>query len=439
MVKDKRYYDFLEEAYKRNANGVSWSRIAEDFITEFGEYISRSGMRHRTQDYAKKIGAEKVTLSKNVSTTFNGRGFIQYNSDGSVEAQKIIDCDEHTLQEPNKLLEKLGYEPSQWEIVSYRVSEWNSGSDEEGNLRTLHAVQYKIKPRTQLSPLDMVNAVREAFKCEIEPLSIAQRTHDDSLDDSKLMEIAPIELHMGKLAHEIESGENYDLKIAQRRFYDIIEEIVERQTVEQCGKCVLVIGSDFFNSESDNCTSVNKIPQQNDTRYVKLFIEGITMYTSAILTLREHFNHIDVMLCAGNHARAMETFLYIALQQRFIGDGVVNFIENYRQTQAYVFGQCAIFFNHGDANLKQTIKSIPAEFAKIWGTHPYRELHLGHLHKEVTVDDEGGMITRRIGSPCSTDAWHYSNRFVGAVKKHQVFIWNKNYGLTNVHYIPIIE
>ena len=163
------------------------------------------------------------------------------------------------------------------------------------------------------------------------------------------------------------------------------------------------------------------------------------MYADAILTLREKFNHVDVMLCAGNHARAMETFLYIALQQKFAGDEIVHFIENYRQTQVYCFGNCAIFYNHGDANLKQTIKSIPAEFAKEWGTHPFRELHLGHLHKEVLVDDEGGMITRRIGSPCSTDAWHYSNRYVGAIKKHQVFIWDKNRGLKELYYITITE
>ena len=39
------------------------------------------------------------------------------------------------------------------------------------------------------------------------------------------------------------------------------------------------------------------------------------------------------------------------------------------------------------------------------------------------------MITRRIGAPCSTDAWHEENRFVGAVKKHEIFIWDKYNGL----------
>ena len=93
-----------------------------------------------------------------------------------------------------------------------------------------------------------------------------------------------------------------------------------------------------------------------------------------------------------------------------------------------------IVYNHGD-NLTSTIKSIPAEFYEVWGKTIYRELHLGHLHKEVLVDDESGIITRRIGSPCATDGWHYQNRFVGATKKHQIFIWHKEYGLEDIYYI----
>src|SRR5574344_685351 len=160
----------------------------------------------------------------------------------------------------------------------------------------------------------------------------------------------------------------------------------------------LVIGNDFFNSESDNMTT-DKTPQQNDTRYKKLFLVGLELYVKTLYTLKNYFKQVDVMLCSGNHARAMEFFLYIALKEHFATDEVIRFSEDFKDTQYYKFGQCGIFFNHGDANLVRTIKSIPSEFFDVWGRTLYRELHLGHLHKEVTVDDDSGMITRRIGSP----------------------------------------
>ena len=434
MVKDKKYYDFLDEAIKRNENGESWTSIATSYVQTFGEYITRSAMRHRAQDYSRSKTKKQNSLSKTtITSTLGASTYIQYNNDGTVEESRLITCEDDVTRDPYKLLEALGYDPTKWELVTYRVSKWNSGT--EG--KELKAVQYKVRPRTDISLTDMVKAAREAFKEELTPFLFTQERNVDSLNDDRLMEIAPIELHIGKMANKIETGENYDLKIAKKRFFDIFEEIYHKQEIEKCGRCVVIIGSDFFNSESDNCTSKDKIPQQNDTRYIKLFHEGIKMYVQALLTLRGLFNKVDVMLCAGNHARAMETFLYMALEQRFVNDEVVHFIENYRLTQVYQFGKCAIFYNHGDANLKQTIASIPAEFDEVWGTHPYRELHLGHLHKEVTVDENGGMITRRIGSPCGTDAWHYSNRFVGAIKKHQIFIWDKNSGLRDLHYITV--
>ena len=54
---------------------------------------------------------------------------------------------------------------------------------------------------------------------------------------------------------------------------------------------------------------------------------------------------------------------------------------------------------------------------------------------EVVVDDNSGMITRRVGSPTGTDAWHYQERFIGSIQKYQTFVWNKNTGLQNIKYI----
>ena len=68
----------------------------------------------------------------------------------------------------------------------------------------------------------------------------------------------------------------------------------------------------------------------------KLFSTGLNMYATAITSLREEFNHIDVMLCSGNRTRE---FFYVALQQYFKDDNIINFKNDYKDTQ-YVFGNC---------------------------------------------------------------------------------------------------
>ena len=432
-IKNDAYFEFLQDAINEQRSGrKTWTELAEEYEVQFGEPITKSGLCHRCGRYMESSGYKPSELEpqekpskERLSTAPNTPEFTELKENGDIEARKIVHMTKELMGDKRKLLEYLGYKPSEWVLSTVRFSVWDSISADG---KQLYAVQYRVKPKRTKDVFDFVKAAEEAFSKAIKPMELPEHPHIEGLDNERLMEIPPVELHLGKLSNEIETGENYDLHIARKRFDKIFQEIYARQQVEKCSKCLLVIGSDFFNSESDNATSVNKIPQQNDTRWIKMLDEGITMYAESILTLRTLFNKVDVMLCAGNHAQTLETALYMALRQRFYDDTVVTFRQNYRQTQAFTFGRCAIFYNHGDVNLKRTVGSIPTEFPDVWGKSKYRELHMGHLHKE-TVDDEFGIIVRRVGSPCSADAWHYKNRWIGATKKHEFFVWHANNGL----------
>ena len=214
-----------------------------------------------------------------------------------------------------------------------------------------------------------------------------------------------------------------------------MEEILKQQEIEKCSECLLTIGNDFFNSDTVNATTTKGTPQTNDLRWKKMFLIGLEMYKTALITLREKFNKVNVRLCSGNHDKMASFYLYMALSQFFIEDNIIEFSDNYKDVQCFIWGKNLIAFTHGDSNLKRLMKSIPIEFYKEWGQTVFRELHLGHLHKEVVVDDESGMITRRIGSPTATDQWHYEERFLGATQKAQTFVWDKEKGLLNIKYI----
>lgn len=434
-------YKSLEEKHK---NGLSWAECANLYNLQFGTKLNNKQIKDRIWKYKSRLkkndGSPIMPTKRNDVNEYEN--FVQHNSDGSIDARKIIEYQQEVFGNADKLLLCLGFNPNEWEFINYSYSSWEQRSkNTEGgtDLNNLYAVKFKVKPKENLSPAALMKEAISVLKGNIKPFNFPSiRTFQDGQNNfyhkDKLIELCPVELHLGKIAESIETGEDYNIKIASSKFKNIIEKVVEMQRFEKANKCLVVIGNDFFNSEFDSMTH-NKTPQQNDVRYKTLFNTGLELYRDALVTLREYFPCIDVMMCVGNHARAMEFFMYVALQQFFRNDNIVKFSNNLKDTQAYQFGNCAIFYNHGDPNLKQLIKSIPAEFYEIWGRTTYRELHLGHLHKEVTVDDESGMITRRIGSPCNTDAWHYQNRFIGAVKKHQVFIWSATNGLQSINYI----
>ena len=453
--KRKEYFSFLSDAYKRHINsGISWGDLTNEFNELFGENITKNSFRKRCTRYSNaddkkefennvKFGGGQNEKKAPKSVEFSGNVNIHRNvetvdidGNGVLTAQRIIEYQQEVFGDKKKLLKYLGYDPSEWNVQHLSIKRWEQGM-KDGGTKNLCSVGLKLDPVRFITKRNVLDGVKELMKKEITPYTLKEAPVNKELNPDKMMEFCPVELHMGKLSNDDETGENYDIKIAQRIFEDIVQKTCQLQKEKKCNKLLVVVGSDFFNSESDNCTSNNKIPQQNDTRFRKLYITGSQLYIKALLTFRNLFNEIEVRLCPGNHARATEFYMYYSLLCRFHNDDVITFVEDYKDTQAIRWGKCAIFYNHGDADLKRTIKSMPAEFYDIWGKTIYRELHLGHLHKEVTVDDDGGMITRRIGSPCATDAWHYQNRFVGATKKHQVFIWDKNDGLCEMDYINI--
>lgn len=426
---DNRLLELGQDVKKGN---LTWREVADILNREFGENLSKDAVRKRFYIRDRRSN-EGVGDEMNTDITSAGEYETTY-SNGIIEAQKIVEYSKEVFGDKRKMLEYLGYNPDEWEFVFLTTSTWNQHTKEQVT-KQLYAVKFKIKPLLQTLTLDKaLESAKEVFKREIKPFKF-KKEKEKTLNSDLLLEIPAIELHLGKYADEIETGQNYGTEIAKKRFYDILEQIVNLQEITGADRCVVMIGNDFFNSDTVGNTTTKGTQQYNDVRWKNLFIVGLELYKDFFFTLRKYFNNIDVRLCQGNHDTMSSFYLYMALSAYFRMDGVVKFEDNYREYQCYRFGDNAIFFGHGDGNIKRIIHSIPAEFYKEWGESKYRELHLGHLHKEVVVDDESGMITRRIGSPTGTDAYHYSERYIGATEKHQVFIWHKNEGLKSIQYI----
>ena len=415
-----------EEVKKGN---MTWKEVADRLNKEFGENLSKDAVRKRFYVRDRRNGGEEL------NTEISGAGeYETVYENGMVEAQKVVEYSKEVFGDKRKMLEYLGYNADEWEFVFLTTSMWNQHTKEQ-TTKQLYAVKFKIKPLIKTLTLDKaLESAKEVFNEGIEPIKF-KKEKKKKLNDELLIEIPAIELHLGKYAEELESGQNYGTEIAKSRFYEILRQILEMQEIVRADRCVVMIGNDFFNSDTVGNTTTKGTQQFNDIRWKSLFIVGLELYKDFFNTLRCRFNHVDVRLCQGNHDVMSSFYLYMALSAYYRLDAIVKFEENYREYQCYRFGDNAIFFGHGDGNIKRIIQSIPAEFRKEWGEAKFSELHLGHYHKEWSVDDTNGMVVRRIGSPTGTDSWHYSERYVGSTQKHQLFVWHKSQGLKLIQYI----
>lgn len=415
----------LEEGKKVKSKQQTWQQGCDTIKILTGETLTPNALKKRYDRIIHTKERNGQQIAGEYETIYG---------DGTIEAQHIVNLSPEEKKNSKLVLAKMGYNPNEWELKQITISNWQQHTKLEGT-KSLYAVKVRLIPiQKKLEPVDYMYIAKELFKKEIPSLNIKPKVKDTKLNEDKLMEIPSPELHLGKLAWYGDTGQDYDHKIAADRFRKIVQDVIDKQSIEKCDTAYITIGQDFFNSEA-NAKTTNYTDQQNDLRYKKMFLIGLQLWSEALYELRKHFNKIDVALVQGNHAEYQEFYLFVALQQAFLKDNVVKFSNDYKYTQYYGWGKCAIFSSHGDTNFNRLVKSISNEFYEEWGKAIYRELHLGHLHSEFVVDDESGLIVRRIGSPSGTDNWHHKQRYIGSVQKHQLFIWHKDKGLLDVAYI----
>src|SRR5690606_36216509 len=98
-----------------------------------------------------------------------------------------------------------------------------------------------------------------------------------------------------------ETGENYDYKIAKKRFFFVLNVIIERvKGRDGIEKIVFPVGSDFFNFDTLDGTTTIGTKQDNDLRWQKLFAVGVEILIKAIDMLTE-IAPVEAFLIPGNH------------------------------------------------------------------------------------------------------------------------------------------
>lgn len=243
----------------------------------------------------------------------------------------------------------------------------------------------------------------------------------------KMLEISIVDLHLGKLAWAPETGENYDHKIAEVRFKEVIADVLVKVRDKQFEKILLIFGNDFFNFDTIDGTTTSGTRQDNDVRWQKLFLKGVDMLIWAIDILRQ-YAPVECILVPGNHDTMLSFFAANNVKAWFrnIENVTVNADP---KTRKYIrFGNSLIGFTHGDKEKKRIFGCMQIEARQDWGQTLYHEWHGAHLHSEWVKEDLG-VIVRNLSSVTGLDAWHYQSGYVGAIAKSQSFIWDREKGL----------
>lgn len=252
------------------------------------------------------------------------------------------------------------------------------------------------------------------------------------------------DLHLGKLAWGEETGEDYDMKIAEARFVTAIEDLIRKTSGHRISRILFPIGNDIYNSDKATpfAQTTSGTPQQDDSRWQKMFRTGTKLITWAVSRLAE-IAPVDVVTVFSNHDHERVFYLGEVINAVYAEHPNVSVDNSPKVRKYYKYGQCLFGLAHGHNEKAMSLPFTMAQEAKQdWADTHYREWFLGHLHhsKKIITEvgkDYSGVKVTYLTSPSATDAWHFAKNFTGSIKGCEAFVYDKQEGLigTAVHNI----
>ncbi len=323
-----------------------------------------------------------------------------------------------------------------WEVERHIFNSWETTLGKgAGEYNQSTNIQIKIWFKKKVKEIAQEN-FKEDLRKELCSISPIVKLKSRSKASGKLLEIDIFDPHFGKLAWGAETGENYDIDIAEQRYMTALSELLQRASGgDKIEKIVFPIGNDLMHTDTTLSTTTSGTQMDSDIRWQKMWLRTRSAVMRGIKMATE-VAPVDIVVVPSNHD--FQTIFYLGdlLECYYKNDKNISVDNNPKIRKYYTFGKCGIGFTHGNEENHNDLAVIMLrEMQKQWSDVKYMEWHLGHFHKKKEMkfkssDDYKGIGVRLLRSLSSADSWHFRRGFVGTIKGAEAFIWDKEYGVT---------
>jgi len=420
------------------------SRAAE----ELG--IARSTLLHRYRSLESGTALDSNEHSDEVLTTLKESDSEQISYSSKNENELDFVCLMRKKVSADEIAKQAGYDLRQWRVTEVKINQWQvagkkKNGQEEGTKRwlaedlwkeQLYQIKFKLERRAPKFVQDGVTALMENWTGAQKVPKIERRA---TMAKPHLLEISLFDAHFGKLAWAEETGEDYNLKIAENIYLNAVDDLIDRTSVFDVERIVYPIGQDFFNVDNwKGETSNGTLVESTDDRFTKIFTVGVESIKWSMMRCRE-IAPVHIIWSPGNHDRSTSWYLCKAIQQYCEGAGItdVTFDLGPNQRKYELFGNTLLGFTHACDERMADLPLIMAKEEKhLWAQADYHQWHVGHFHRKkemrfIAGDTFNGVSVTILPSLTATDSYHYRNGWVCPSRAAEAYLWSKDKGLSN--------
>lgn len=223
--------------------------------------------------------------------------------------------------------------------------------------------------------------------------------------NADLMSVYPIgDAHIGMLSWPEETGEDWNLEIAEQIHCEAMSNLVERSPAS--GKAVVINLGDWFHA--DNMQGVTQRSGHSldmDGRYAKMVRVGVKVMRQCIESALKKHAEVHVINVIGNHDDTGAMFLSICLANVYENEPRVT-VDTSPSAFHYVrHGKVLIGCHHGHSCKPEALPGVMAtDRAQDWGESEYRYWYIGHVHHQA-LKEYAGVTVESFRTLAAKDAY----------------------------------
>jgi hypothetical protein len=269
-------------------------------------------------------------------------------------------------------------------------------------------------------------AIRAAVEAMAEEVVRAKPTPAPKSVSERLCNLFTLtDCHVGMRSWKHETGENWDLEIAEQTLLSAFSHLV-RSTPKARVAFVNQLG-DFLHFDSlSPVTPASGHVLDADSRYEKVVKTATKILRSVVDEALSTHEEVIVLLAEGNHDPASSVWLRHLFSCIYEKEPRVKVIESAIPYYAYQHGQVMLAFHHGHLKKNDALPLLfAAQFPSIWGDTKKRYCHTGHWH-HTEEKEHNGMKVMQHATIAARDAYAsrggwLAERQITAVTYHNQF------------------
>ena len=245
--------------------------------------------------------------------------------------------------------------------------------------------------------------------------------------DGHLLVVDPADIHIGKLATSLETGEEYNSQIAVQRVKDGVQGILDKSEGFNIDKILFVAGNDILHIDTPDRKTTKGTPQDTDGMWYENFLVAKRLYVEVVEMLLA-IADVHFVFNPSNHDYTNGFFLADTISTWFMNCANITFDVSINHRKYYRYGNNLIGTTHGDTGKLADLPLLMAQEANDdWAKAKHKYIYPHHVHHKMSKDHIG-VTVESLRSPSGTDGWHHRQGYAHAPKAVEGFVHHKTHG-----------